>query len=998
MLKEAKIPSLTVAQPTHVNLFVEHYDTLRRWAAQLAEGDREQAEDLLHDLFIHFTLARPNLAAIQNLESYLYVIMRNLHLSQMRRATRAPLRSLAVVEYDTLEVSFWASDPRERIRMRDELMAVCQYACIRKESSKIGSALILRFFHGYYPEEIALVMRSTRSTVDNRIRLARAEALTYLADPDRLGIIGRKPVKKIKLSSGDFGDDLRLKLRKQIFKTREENCLGLDSLQSLYLRETKTGPDQRTIAHIVACQGCLDEINDILEIPRLASRYPLDTIGNDPGKKGGSGGGNNSGGAGTGGGRKMLDTYIRRRDATYYHRPEELCVSVNGNLQSSQKIASAKNELTLVIDMIETLGFVEVFSEQGIRLLIMPLEPPPNGDAKQSASIELSDGRKVDANLSFGGAFPTLQVAYYDPTLEAPRVALLENEPIVESETSLAQVGPPVIKEGVPEHWLKPLARFLTTLLRPARLTTAVAALLIVALLLFKFGPATPVSAANLLARSVAAEDSRLANKNQALHRTLDLDELKNGQVISRKKIDVWQSAEKGVTARRLYDEHGALLMGDWRRTDGIQTLYQRGQAARLQPLPENRIAAISFDDAWQLSLSAKEFTAMLNGAKDSQVEVRDNDYVISYDAKSVPPAVAVSTITLATIVLSKDDLHAVEQTFTLRNGDETRDYRMVETGYDWKPLNKVAPSSFEPNVELTETKSSSTTSVPPAVSTGDLRNNADANTNINTPRAAIATAALEVDIVEALNNVGAFMGEQVNVSRTSDGKITVFGLVETEQRKSALLAALNTFKANPAVQINIETVDEAQTRINKHPQKDKDTHATSIQQVDATEGTNPVFAELKKKFSDDEARRFSQSVLGRSRQAWLHAVAMKQIADRFSPADLQSLNPAQRVKWLALIRGHANAFISESESLRRELAQVFPEAAGGTASAGSIGSEAELQTRVRELYEASVSIDRGMDRSFGTGAAGAAPVRSSQFWSAFANALGLARSLAAVK
>jgi hypothetical protein len=260
----------------------------------------------------------------------------------------------------------------------------------------------------------------------------------------------------------------------------------------------------------------------------------------------------------------------------------------------------------------------------------------------------------------------------------------------------------------------------------------------------------------------------------------------------------------------------------------------------------------------------------------------------------------------------------------------------------------------------------------------------------------ALATAALEVDVIETLNKAGAFVsGEQVSVSRTGDGKITVTALVETDQRKRDLLAALSSFKNNPAVRASIQTVAEARAR---RPDNNQTVSPSSTQQVEVTERGSPVFAELKKKFSEEEARRYSERVLVRSRQAWLHAAAAKQLSQRFSTADLASLSPAERSRWLGLIRGHADSFVREAEALRRELAQVFPEAAAGGGSAGSIGSDAELQTRVRELYDAAVTIDRGMNTSFGLGAGGSAPVKGAQFWRSFSNALGIAKSLQSVK
>jgi len=70
----------------HEELFLERYGRLRACALQLTENDREQAEDLVHDTYVQFTLARPDLNAIGNLNGYLYTMMRNLHVSQLRRS------------------------------------------------------------------------------------------------------------------------------------------------------------------------------------------------------------------------------------------------------------------------------------------------------------------------------------------------------------------------------------------------------------------------------------------------------------------------------------------------------------------------------------------------------------------------------------------------------------------------------------------------------------------------------------------------------------------------------------------------------------------------------------------------------------------------------------------------------------------------------------------------------------------------------------------------
>jgi DNA-directed RNA polymerase specialized sigma24 family protein len=49
---------------------------------QLTNQDHHRAENLMHDAFVQFALSRPDLKHIQNLEAYLYMTLKNTHLSQ----------------------------------------------------------------------------------------------------------------------------------------------------------------------------------------------------------------------------------------------------------------------------------------------------------------------------------------------------------------------------------------------------------------------------------------------------------------------------------------------------------------------------------------------------------------------------------------------------------------------------------------------------------------------------------------------------------------------------------------------------------------------------------------------------------------------------------------------------------------------------------------------------------------------------------------------------
>ncbi len=137
------------------DLFVQRYQLLMGWALSLTGHNQALAEDLVHDAFIQFTLRRAELGAIENTDAYLHRMLRNMHLSQVRRAGLIEDTRVSIANFDSIELGLRAVDPREDVTVQDELRLICQYTCARKETSKAGSVLILRFFHGYYPSEIA---------------------------------------------------------------------------------------------------------------------------------------------------------------------------------------------------------------------------------------------------------------------------------------------------------------------------------------------------------------------------------------------------------------------------------------------------------------------------------------------------------------------------------------------------------------------------------------------------------------------------------------------------------------------------------------------------------------------------------------------------------------------------------------------------------------------------------------------------------------------------
>src|SRR5229473_3444554 len=449
----------TRAGTNHEALFIERYQRLLNSALQLTDGNREWAEDLVHDAFIQFSFSHPDISAIENLDGYLYGMLRKLHLSQMRRESRSRIQPHFLVEYDSAETGLHMIDPRDRLQAQEELRRVCNYACMRKETSKAGSVLILRFFHGYYPSEIAQLLISNMQTVRKWLQLARHEAKLYLDSPTALTFM-RESHSEVKPQIGfaRTTEELLNDLRRMIFSSRQGECSSRKQLQEIYRPAGSSTVDGQHLAHVVSCRGCLDHVNEILGLPLLKDRYPTDMTGKETTPKGGTGGGP-TGASGGGDGEGGIRRSLRRVKETFEHHPKELLIAVNGYVQVSQKVSSDRMEQTLSLAIEERIGFVEIFSEQWVRLFFLNIDPPPDGAFEQSARIALSEGRSLEAALDFSGPCPNLQVIYNDPTLigEGATVSIIEEDtrPTILSEdkadTSIAVRGP--FKQTVGQLW-----------------------------------------------------------------------------------------------------------------------------------------------------------------------------------------------------------------------------------------------------------------------------------------------------------------------------------------------------------------------------------------------------------------------------------------------------------------------------------------------------------------------------------------------------------------
>lgn len=883
----------------------------------------------------------------------------------------------------------------------------------------------------------------SRHAVDEQLRIARAEARLFLDDPDRLQFLSgvefettpMRPQPRNALKTSDILIDLR----DLIFRTSRGECLSTAELQEIYEKDNGQMREASTSAHVVSCAVCLEKVNKILGLPALEDRYPTDVL--EPEKTDRSDKGGPSlpkGGGGSGGGTTSSSAIKRHRremKKVREHRPLELRIAVNGFILGSQRVGLEVNEQTLSIKGEEKIGFIEVLSEQGVRLLFLNVDAPPDGGVEHRASVGLSEGRELELSLNFSGPWPTVNVVYSDPTAAPLPSAIIETTPRHSEESQISKVkidkqNSESTAHSLPEKtrisarasaWIARLVRYGENLvvwrpdLRRFVLPGAIAAVALIGLAVLlvvtlrSSGPPVKLSAGDLLARSAAAD--ALTGSGHVVHRSIAFEarefrklDRPTGQVgtsasdhvlIARRRIDIWQSAEKGVSARRVYDERNQLIAGQWATSEGKQTIYHHEQKPRHEAESDRSIESLlAKEGVWRLDVSAEEFSALIAGNVQPHVEERWNAYVISYEAAGATTETASSasstdgaTLIGATLSLSKADLHATELILLVEKGEDSQsdnrqwfEYSFTEISFERHAASSVAPGVFEPEQELTGNPTETITSsirlpvIPPPT----------------TPPVPVATAALELQVLALLNRIGADLGQEVVVTRIPGEVLRLEAVVDTEQRKREIMNALAPVADNLAVQMQIETSDEAQQRTAKQPAV---TSTGIITTETVTANSIAVHAEVRRYLLarglpehqvETEVGRVANQVLMRSHRAMLHVWALKSLVGRFSVEELETLDTEARAKWLGMVRAHAHEFQREAQGLRRELASIFnvPEG-GGSQGQGERADDALLGQTINLLISRA-SANHEVVRSAFTVSSGAnsfSAITTPQFW-----------------
>lgn len=178
-----------------------------------------------------------------------------------------------------------------------------------------------------------------------------------------------------------------------------------------------------------------------------------------------------------------------------------------------------------------------------------------------------------------------------------------------------------------------------------------------------------------------------------------------------------------------------------------------------------------------------------------------------------------------------------------------------------------------------------------------------------------------QIAVLYQLSKIGADMGEPIQVTRTSDGKIRISGIVADENRKQQIRTGLESLRERQILDFRLTSQRELRMAVPP---------ASSLYVIGQTEA--PVDAILRKYFAakgwsgnrvDSATAQFSQDVLGHAQRALQNAFALNRLGGEFTAEDLRSVDSDSEQQWAAMVANHAKALEGELNELHEQLGEI---------------------------------------------------------------------------
>jgi DNA-directed RNA polymerase specialized sigma24 family protein len=890
-------------------VFLDHYEWLLGRALQLSHGAQSAAEDLVHDCYVRFIQAATDIQLDDEnrLRGYLYRTLQRLAKSNHESGGRDIFQSLQAVDYDSMEFALASVDRSRLLYIRSDLARICEYCCLRRKTSRAGSVLIFRFFLNYYPSEIVPLLKASSAAVYKLTETGRLEAKAFLTRPESLHFLGSSNRPATPFSRRHLPESpsaLFAELNRRIFAEPEGPCFAPGRLELLYASNSKEQLTTQEVAHLASCKACLERANHLLRLLGLPLHFSDDF--NEP--KDGKPSRPSSGSK-----QEPLTRMRKKVRDIHEHRPKRLELVVDGEVHGAQQITSAKSRFQIKLTSASLPSFIEVRSEQKLRLLCLDVE---NYDVMESTELQaeatLSDNRALALELNLGSGSPIVDVSYYDPLLE-----------VVDEDWAYdEELRPPVFPEtrlpAAPHEMpglLKRLKRTLWAWLSkidlgwPLSVVGAAAFMSLVALSMFWASRSRQSFPAQLQAAALLTESQHRADAaipvHGAAHRTFSLEiRSQDGRLIQSGTVETLRSTSPRRTAARLLDAKGNLLAGRWESAAGKMTIYTAESGVQH---PSGDAQPLTRADAWVHVPEAGDFDSLSGDSNNLKVRREPDSFDVTYK-NSETAGGNKATLVSADLVVAANSMRPVRETLLLKDGETTREYRFRELTYEVLPADKVSDRDFDP--DLSSLAGHPTDSLASSTGMGD-------------------SAHLALEALQLLDNLGPDVEQIVNLERDPDGTIELNGVFPTVEQKMPVAHIFEALHAGNRLKLGFHASDETVSML-------PTAHQISIESlapVDVDTQRIPFDTELRAGLEteglsgaqlDERVRQIANDIATRGARLHREAWSTCQIAATdFTADELQRMSIDDQILWLTLLDKHLQSLERQSAGLRSDLNHI---------------------------------------------------------------------------
>jgi hypothetical protein len=512
--------------------------------------------------------------------------------------------------------------------------------------------------------------------------------------------------------------------------------------------------------------------------------------------------------------------------------------------------------------------------------------------------------------------------------------------------------------------------------LRGRRIATiaAIAAICLGALVAWSVGWRTVPAPADIIARSRVAERDLHQQPLCQVFR-VEIAQIKPAALRHESRLTVWSEKDGRRFASR-WEENGALKHGAWRPSNDRRYIYNPAvdsqlvrwsSAAKVVSIAELVDQGLDFEQMeaaflrwleshqWRpisLTSDLSAFTSQEGVTLTAERRrLRDGKQVLQLVARRETARFAVE------LTVQVDALNYLPRLQRIRFETPGRaaEFSLFVDRIQAIPPAQLAAALFEPDVHIGGREDGGKPGPPPG------------------PRAPIASEmagsilsiseqiAREVEVQYALHLVGACLGEQIDIVKRPSRRILVRAVVENEQRKAQLSAAL---RALPFVEVEIKSLSEA---LEDSPQRSPATGQSTDITIAGSELPVQRLLEdyFKQRYEPAEVPRqiaeLANEVTSLSGGVLAEVWAIRRLAMEFPARRTGGLRGAPRWLLEKMLQDHTTAVRDKGNHLRETLQSVLPGPLEGEQEipAAESGVAPDWPSTAVELLNAAVRMDR---------------------------------------